>query len=67
MIGQEKNSIIIKLLKAVSICLFIMTPLFIHWTYIDRGYFAIGGEVVAWVIPLLICIELEHPVEREVK
>ena len=30
--------------------------------YLDRGYFAIGGEWFAWIIPLVIKMEKENPV-----
>lgn len=52
----------IKLLKAMSIVLLALTPLFMVMAYMSRGYFALGGEVVAWVIPLLFVVELESEV-----
>lgn len=51
-----------KLLKTMSIILLALTPVFMVLAYMSRGYFALGGEVVAWVIPMLFVIEMESEV-----
>lgn len=42
--------------KTMLIVSIIITPLMMYTEYLRRGYFALGGEVMLWVIPLAILI-----------
>jgi hypothetical protein len=42
-----------KILLSIAI-LMIVTALLVKIAYLQRGYFAIGGECLIWIFPLLI-------------